>query len=224
MEKVDYLRAMEIDCWEKRSSSTNSSTNTESNLTRNLVEESSLSNNWQELADTIANCTKCELHKSRRNTVFGIGDPNADLLIIGEAPGATEDAQGEPFVGRAGKLLDNMLLSIGLQRSNIFIANILKCRPPQNRDPSPKEVATCTPYLTKQIEHIKPKLIVTVGRIAAHFLLNTNLSMAKLRGHSYEYGENKTPLLVTYHPAYLLRSPGEKAKAYQDLQLIKSYL
>lgn len=171
---------------------------------------------WKSLEQKVSACTLCDLHKTRKNVVFGVGNKKADLLIIGEAPGATEDAQGKPFVGRAGMLLDEMLLSIGLKREEVFIANILKCRPPNNRDPQPYEVELCTPYLKRQIELLKPKLIVAVGRIAAHFLLNTNQSLGKLRGKIYNYGEQKIPLIVTYHPAYLLRSPREKAKAYKD--------
>jgi len=177
---------------------------------------------WEQLQNQITNCTLCDLHKTRTNTVFGVGNHSADLLIIGEAPGATEDAKGEPFVGRAGMLLDSMLAAIGLHRSDIFIANILKCRPPNNRDPSPREVELCTPYLQQQINFIKPKLIVAVGRIAAHFLLNTNEALGKMRGRMFKYGEHKVPLMVTYHPAYLLRSPREKSKVYEDMVRVKS--
>lgn len=179
---------------------------------------------WAELEQQVSSCTLCDLHKTRRNVVFGVGNKDADILIIGEAPGATEDAQGKPFVGRAGLLLDAMLATIGLHRDDVFIANILKCRPPNNRDPLPREVKLCTPYLQQQIALIKPKIIMAVGRIAAHFLLNTNQSLGRLRGRVYSYGEQKIPLLVTYHPAYLLRSPREKAKAYQDLLRIQEIL
>lgn len=172
----------------------------------------------------VAVCKLCELHKTRTNTVFGTGNPQAEVVFIGEAPGANEDLQGEPFVGRAGLLLNAMLKSIGLSRDKIYIANILKCRPPNNRDPLPTEVGLCTPYLRQQIATIQPKLLVAVGRIAAQSLLNTTESMARLRGRSYEYGETKIPLIVTYHPAYLLRSPGEKKKAYADFLMITKYL
>lgn len=172
----------------------------------------------------VAACKLCELCKTRSNIVFGTGSPHADIVFIGEAPGANEDLQGEPFVGRAGMLLNNMLKSIGLGRDKVYIANILKCRPPNNRDPLPAEVKLCTPYLQQQIAAIKPGLLVAVGRIAAQFLLNTTESMAKLRGRSYEYGETKIPLIVTYHPAYLLRSPGEKKKAYADFLMIAKHL
>ncbi|HBY56185.1 MAG TPA: uracil-DNA glycosylase, partial [Coxiellaceae bacterium] len=143
------------------------------------------------------------------------------VMFIGEAPGANEDLKGEPFVGRAGMLLNSMLRSIGLERTDVYIANILKCRPPNNRDPLPQEVKLCTPYLQQQIALIQPKVLIAVGRIAAQFLLNTMESMSKLRGNTYQYGEQKIPLLVTYHPAYLLRSPSEKRKAYVDFLLIK---
>jgi DNA polymerase len=166
-------------------------------------------------------CTLCDLHKTRTNVVFGVGNEHAEVMFIGEAPGANEDLQGEPFVGRAGMLLNSMLKSIGLKREDVYIANILKCRPPNNRDPSPSEVKLCTPYLQQQIAIIKPKILIAVGRIAAQFLLNTTEPMSRLRGNIYQYGPQKIPLLVTYHPAYLLRSPSEKRKAYTDFLMIK---
>jgi DNA polymerase len=174
---------------------------------------------WQELRSEVAACTRCELHKNRTQTVFGVGDPNADWLIIGEAPGAEEDRQGEPFVGRAGKLLNSMLMAIGLERKQVFIANILKCRPPSNRDPKPEEVISCESYLKQQIEWIKPKLILALGRVAAQNLLKVETPIGKMRGQRYEYPDPKVPVVVTYHPAYLLRSPKEKRKSWQDLQL-----
>lgn len=180
--------------------------------------------NWEELSEAVVHCRACSLYKTRTNPVFGVGNPDADLLVIGEAPGANEDKQGEPFVGRGGQLLTNMLLSIGLKREDIYIANILKSRPPNNRDPAPEEVKACTPFLLRQISLIKPKLILAVGRIAAHFLLVSNASMADLRGNLFYYGVDKIPLLVTYHPAYLLRSPREKRKAWQDMQCVKKQL
>ncbi len=175
---------------------------------------------WKELEEQVANCTRCDLYKTRTQTVFGVGNRQADLLIIGEAPGSNEDKQGEPFVGRAGKLLNSMLHAINLSREEIFIANILKSRPPNNRDPKPEEVAACTPFLLRQITLLKPKLILAVGRIAAQFLLNTTEAMGKLRGQEFTYGPYHTPLLVTYHPAYLLRAPREKRKSWDDLQLV----
>jgi uracil-DNA glycosylase family 4 len=209
-----YLGIMGIQVWRRKSTKVTSMKN-EKTFTKKV---------WAELERQVSGCTLCDLHKTRKNVVFGVGNKNADILIVGEAPGATEDAQGKPFVGRAGLLLDAMLATIGLHRDEVFIANILKCRPPNNRDPLPREVKLCTPYLQQQIALIKPKIIVAVGRIAAHFLLNTNQSLSRLRGRVYSYGEQKIPLLVTYHPAYLLRSPREKAKAYEDLLRIKEIL
>ena len=158
------------------------------------------------------------MHQTRTQAVFGVGNPQAQWMVVGEAPGADEDRQGEPFVGRAGQLLNNMLYAIGLKREQVYIANVLKCRPPSNRDPKPEEVAQCEVYLQRQVALIQPKLILAVGRIAAHNLLKTDVSLAKLRQRTYSYGETQTPLIVTYHPAYLLRSPQEKRKAWQDLQ------
>ncbi len=174
---------------------------------------------WDALRSRVSECTACELHTSRTQTVFGVGNQNADWLVIGEAPGADEDAQGEPFVGRAGQLLNAMLLACGLKREQVYIANILKCRPPNNRDPRPEEVASCEPYLMRQIELIQPKLILAVGRIAAQNLLQCDTPIGKLRGRVHRFRDTGIPLVATYHPAYLLRSPAEKRKAWQDLQL-----
>jgi DNA polymerase len=179
---------------------------------------------WPELQARVAACTRCALHKSRTQTVFGVGRRDARLFVIGEAPGADEDAQGEPFVGRAGQLLNAMLRAIGLPRSEVYIANILKCRPPGNRDPQPEESASCTPYLTEQIALVQPRVLLAVGRIAAQWLLQTDTPIGRLRGRVVTFGERNTPLVVTYHPAYLLRSPGDKAKAWADLTLVKELL
>lgn len=173
---------------------------------------------WAPLAARVAACMRCELHTTRTQTVFGVGDRHADWLIIGEAPGADEDAQGEPFVGRAGQLLNAMLFAIGLQRAQVYIANILKCRPPGNRDPRPEEVLCCESYLFRQIELLQPKIILAVGRIAAQNLLKTDIPIGKLRGQLHRFGAGDIPVVVTYHPAYLLRSPTEKRKAWADLQ------
>jgi len=171
-----------------------------------------------ELREAVRSCTRCELHKTRKQGVFGVGDANADWLIVGEAPGADEDRQGEPFVGQAGKLLDAMLAAIGLQRGrDVYIANVLKSRPPGNRDPKPDEVAACLPYLERQIELIRPKLIVALGRFAAQSLLLTDTPISRLRGKLHEY--HGVPLVVTYHPAYLLRNQADKARAWEDLLL-----
>lgn len=179
----------------------------------------STANPWDSLRQIVAACTACGLDKGRTQTVFGVGNPQADLMLIGEAPGFHEDKQGEPFVGRAGQLLTAMLEAIGLHRDDVYIANILKCRPPNNRDPEANEVAACTPFLTQQIALIQPKVIVALGRIAAHFLLNTRTALSQLRQTIHTYGALQTPLIVTYHPAYLLRSPRDKKQAFQDLQL-----
>jgi DNA polymerase len=172
---------------------------------------------WPQLKATVRDCTACKLRAGCTQTVFGTGDERAEWLFVGEGPGADEDAQGEPFVGQAGKLLDNMLLAIGLRRGkNTYIANIVKCRPPNNRTPEPDEIATCLPYLKRQIELIKPRLIVALGKTAATALLGRETSLGSLRGTLHDF--NGIPLVVTYHPAYLLRSPTEKAKAWEDLR------
>jgi uracil-DNA glycosylase family 4 len=179
---------------------------------------------WADLAAQVKACTLCALHKTRTQTVFGVGRRDAQLFVIGEAPGADEDRQGEPFVGRAGHLLNAMLRAIGLPRGEVYIANILKCRPPGNRDPQPEEASCCTPYLTRQIALAQPRVLLAVGRIAAQWLLQTDTPIGRLRGRVTTYGERNTPLVVTYHPAYLLRSPHDKAKAWTDLCLVKELL
>jgi DNA polymerase len=179
---------------------------------------------WSQLEANVRACTLCGLHRSRTQTVFGVGRRDATLFVIGEAPGADEDRQGEPFVGRAGQLLNAMLRSIGLPRAEVYIANILKCRPPNNRDPEQSESASCTPYLTRQIELEHPRVLLAVGRIAAQWLLQTDSPIGRIRGRVLTYGPLNTPLVVTYHPAYLLRSPLEKAKAWSDLLLVRELL
>ena len=175
---------------------------------------------WPQLADAVANCTACDLHKTRTQGVLGVGDQQAEWLIIGEAPGADEDAQGEPFVGQAGKLLDAMLAAIGLKRGeNVYIANVLKSRPPGNRNPAPEEVAACLPYLERQIQLIRPRIIIALGRFAVQSLLNTEESIGRLRGRVHQY--QGVPLIVTYHPAYLLRNLPDKEKAWEDLCLAR---
>ncbi|MDR1012322.1 MAG: uracil-DNA glycosylase [Coxiellaceae bacterium] len=199
--QVEYLREIGIDVWVDR-------------------------NKLTDIKKQVTNCTLCSLHKTRTHVVFGVGNEHATVMFVGEAPGAKEDLQGEPFVGRAGVLLNEMLKVINLKRTDIYITNILKCRPPNNRDPSPQEVKFCTPYLQQQIYLIKPKLLVAVGRIAAQFLLNSTESMTCLRGNifSYKIGGDQIPLIITYHPAYLLRAPTEKRKAYDDFLLIKEMI
>ena len=176
---------------------------------------------WEALAEAVRGCKRCGLHATRTQTVFGVGRRDAKLMVIGEAPGAEEDRQGEPFVGPAGQLLNAMLRAIGLRREDVYIANILKCRPPNNRDPRPEEAATCTPYLNRQIELIRPRVMLAVGRIASQWLLQTESPIGRLRGTVSRYGDAGIPLVVTYHPAYLLRSPHDKAKAWQDLCLVR---
>jgi DNA polymerase len=176
---------------------------------------------WPGLAEQVSSCTLCDLSRTRTQTVFGVGRPDADLMIIGEAPGADEDRQGEPFVGRAGQLLNSMLRAIGLGREDVYIANILKCRPPNNRDPKPEETARCSPYLERQIELVAPRAVLAVGRIAAQHLLQSDQAIGRLRGKVLSFGAERIPIVVTYHPAYLLRSPQAKAKAWQDLCLVR---
>ena len=182
-----------------------------------LEPESESTLDWESLRAAVAACKRCELHTTRTQTVFARGDPRARWLVVGEAPGAEEDRQGEPFVGRAGQLLDTMLRALGLARGEVYIANVLKCRPPGNRDPKPDEAAHCRGYLDRQIELVAPTLILAVGRIAAQNLLATDAPLGKLRGRVHTLPPHGRPVVVTYHPAYLLRSPGEKRKAWQDL-------
>jgi DNA polymerase len=179
---------------------------------------------WDTLRARVAQCTACELHRTRTQTVFGVGNPAARLMVVGEAPGADEDRQGEPFVGRAGKLLDAMLRAIGLPRGEVYIANVLKCRPPGNRNPSLEEATACEGYLRRQVALVAPKLILSVGGIAARNLLGTETPVGKLRGTVHSYGPDRVPVVATYHPAYLLRQPEEKAKTWQDLQLVARLL
>ena len=179
---------------------------------------------WQTLEDEVRGCTRCGLCQTRTQTVFGVGERRAELLVIGEAPGQEEDEQGEPFVGRAGQLLNSMLRAMGNPRETVYIANMLKCRPPNNRNPSPSEVASCLPYLHRQIDLIQPRLMLAVGGIAAQNLLATQTPVGRLRGQVHRFGAHGTPLIVTYHPAYLLRSPGEKRKAWTDLKFARAEL
>ena len=172
---------------------------------------------WDSLSATVRDCRLCGLCETRTQTVFGVGNRAARLMVIGEAPGAEEDRQGEPFVGRAGQLLNSMLRAAGFERGEVFIANVLKCRPPHNRDPSEEETERCLPYLRRQIELVNPEVILCVGRIAAQRLLGTDTPIGRLRGRVHEL--EGRPVVVTYHPAYLLRSPGEKRKSWDDLKL-----
>jgi len=176
---------------------------------------------WDELAARVAACTACELHRTRTRTVFGTGDREADWMFVGEAPGADEDRQGEPFVGRAGQLLTAMIEALGMRRGQVYIGNVLKCRPPRNRDPRPEEVVRCRPFLERQIALVRPRVIVALGRIAAHNLLGVDTPLSRLRGRVHRFGPEGVPVVVTYHPAYLLRSPGDKRRAWEDLRLAR---
>ena len=210
-----YLEALGVDVWLPRDYE-------EPGVEESVAEESADGMGWSDLRETVASCARCPLHESRTQTVFGVGNPDADWLIIGEAPGAEEDRRGEPFVGRAGKLLDEMLRAIGQERGDVFIANILKCRPPNNRDPKQDEADACRRYLERQIELVQPRIILAVGRIAAQQLLRTDSPVGRLRGKLHYL--DKLPLVVTYHPAYLLRSPTQKRKAWDDLCLATGVL
>jgi uracil-DNA glycosylase len=174
---------------------------------------------WAALESSVAACTRCALHAGRTRTVFGIGDRRADWLVVGEGPGAEEDRLGEPFVGRAGRLLDQMLAALGQARESVYIANVVKCRPPENRNPHPDEAAACAPYLDRQIALLKPRIILAVGAISARRLLGIDAPVGKLRGRLHRYGPTGIPLVVTWHPAYLLRRPEAKAEAWRDLVL-----
>jgi uracil-DNA glycosylase family 4 len=176
---------------------------------------------WPELRARVAACTRCALCSTRTQTVFGVGNPQAEWLVVGEAPGAEEDRQGEPFVGRAGQLLNSMLRAIGLAREQVYIANVLKCRPPGNRDPTAIEAAECLPYLEQQIALLKPKIMLAVGRIAAQNLLRTDVTLGRLRQQVHRFGVSQVPLVATYHPAYLLRTPTDKRKAWEDLKFAR---
>lgn len=185
------------------------------------------------IREDLGDCTRCKLHKGRTKIVFGVGNPRAELMFIGEGPGADEDAQGEPFVGRAGQLLNNMIKAMGLRREHVYIANVVKCRPPGNRQPEPDECDTCSPFLMRQIAVIKPKVVVALGATAAKNLLAMNSSLGELRGRFYDFkpaGALSDPswpgarLAVTYHPAYLLRDPRQKGEAWKDLQMVMKYL
>lgn len=210
--RLSYLRALGIDVWVRRELAAISAPG---DVSRRAVTVNEM--DWEELSAAVAGCTKCVLHQGRTQTVFGVGNRDADWMLIGEAPGAEEDRQGEPFVGRAGQLLNAMLAAIGLERSAVYIANILKCRPPSNRDPRPEEALCCEPYLERQIALVKPRIILALGRIAAQNLLKTETPIGRMRGKIYEYQPLKIPIVVTYHPAYLLRSPTQKARAWEDL-------
>jgi DNA polymerase len=230
--RAEYLRVIGIDVWVPRAGGGGEPSHevaAEAVLPAAAVVQPALAQGqtgdgpWQALREEVLRCTRCGLHAGRTQGVFGVGNTRADWMVIGEAPGAEEDRRGEPFVGRAGQLLDAMLRAIGLSRAqNVYIANVLKSRPPNNRDPRPEEVAACLPYLRRQIELVRPRLLLAVGRIAAQNLLGTEESLSRLRGRVHRFGELNTPLVVTYHPAYLLRNPADKRKAWEDLKFARS--
>jgi DNA polymerase len=207
-----YLQAMGIDVWLPRDAA-----EVDAPAIDPVKPVAAEGLDWNELRQCVTDCTRCELATTRTKTVFGVGDQNADWMIIGEAPGVEEDRRGEPFVGRAGQMLDEMLRAIGLRRDSVFIANILKCHPPHNRDPLPAEAAECRSYLERQIALVQPKIILAVGKIAAQNLLQTDDAVGRMRGRPHEL--NGIPLVVTYHPAYLLRSPSHKRDSWNDLCL-----
>lgn len=207
---LEHLKTMGIDVWVRRDTVVDEKA-------APAPETPTPPRSLEKLAAAVKSCDKCELHSSRANTVFGAGSPAADWMFVGEAPGAEEDRQGLPFVGRAGKLLNAMLSAIGMTRDEVYIANVLKCRPPNNRDPQGVEVSRCEPYLHGQVELIRPRIIVAMGRFAAQSLLKTSRPIGKLRGERHCYSDTDIPLVVTYHPAYLLRNPVDKRKAWKDL-------
>lgn len=221
--RLAYLEAMEITVWAPRPGGTRQA------VAKDAKREEAMPAGpdarvppWPELERQVAACTRCGLHATRTQTVFGVGHHEASLMLIGEAPGEQEDLQGEPFVGRAGMLLNEMLCAIGFAREQVYIANVLKCRPPNNRDPKPEEAAACEPFLRAQIDLVRPALILAIGRIAAQQLLATTRPIGQLRGRLHRY--QQTPLLVLYHPAYLLRSPLEKRRAWEDLRHARKLL
>jgi len=226
--RLYYLDQMGVQAWVSNNASDSvldvaDNKNVEKPNEDNLPSKSSKqlnksSGNLDELKQIVSQCTQCELHRTRTQTVFGVGHSAAEWLIIGEAPGADEDRLGEPFVGKAGQLLTSMLRAMGLAREEVFIANVLKCRPPNNRDPSVNEVESCAAYLRQQIELIQPKIILVVGRVAAQSILNTDTPIGKMRGQKYTYQDTGIPVIATYHPAYLLRSPQQKRHAWDDLK------
>jgi len=222
-----YLEAMGIPVWERRALSATPAAGVATQKTAAPAPvaipcPAETSPEWAALEEAVRRCTKCALHSTRTQTVFGVGNHHAQWMFVGEAPGAEEDRQGEPFVGAAGKLLNAMLAALGLKREQVYIANVLKCRPPNNRDPQASEVEQCEPNLIRQIELIQPKLIVALGRHAAHSLLKTDQALARLRGQPLSY--QNIPLVVTYHPAYLLRTPSDKRKAWEDLRRARSII
>ncbi len=227
--RARYLEALGVEQWVRRAAPAEAiavlqkivSSPVESTVAVATDVRSMDSLDWPALRTCVSECQRCGLNRTRTQTVFGVGDVAAHWMVVGEAPGADEDRQGEPFVGAAGQLLNAMLAAIDLPRETVFIANILKCRPPDNRDPKPEEVTECLPYLQRQVALVQPRIILAFGRVAAQNLLGTDTPLGKLRGSVHRFGALNTPVVVTYHPAYLLRSPGEKRKAWEDLKFAR---
>ena len=218
----DYLTEMGIQRWVERSVPSEEPAPVKEPMASGATgnsEAEAVENEWQALKADVSVCQLCSLSRTRTRTVFGVGDEHARWMFIGEAPGVEEDRQGLPFVGRAGKLLTAIIESIGMTRDEVFIANVLKCRPPGNRDPMGEEVTQCSGYLLAQIRHVRPEIIIALGAFAAHALLRTAEPIGRLRGRVHSYGDDEIPLVATYHPAYLLRSPLEKRKVWEDIQL-----
>ena len=235
--KAQYLNALDIVAWHPRNAAHEHKQDTESTQppypvtpetpapNRHAEQSFDISDmDWPTLKNCVQNCHRCDLAEHRSQTVFGTGSPTANLLIVGEAPGSEEDKTGQPFVGRAGQLLDQMLMAIGLKRDQTFIANIVKCRPPDNRNPSTTEISACASMLHRQIELVQPKLILALGRVSAHQLLASDEPISRLRGQTFFFEKTDIPIIVSYHPAYLLRSPLEKRKVWADLIDVKTRL
>ena len=216
--RQEYLQAIGIESWVRRGEPAKAPV-VPGPSPAELLREGGI--DWTELESRVAHCVRCPLHATRTQPVFGVGSRRAQWLIVGEAPGGEEDARGEPFVGRAGQLLNAMLRAVGLKREEVYIANVLKCRPPGNRDPAPMEAAECMPYLDQQIALLKPKIMLAVGRIAAQNLLRTESPLGRLRQQVHHFGRSQVPLIATYHPAYLLRMPADKRKAWEDLKFAR---
>ena len=219
--RKEYLQAIGVASWVRRGVPTPAAVAPAALVPAAVAAEREQGVDWPELQSRVAACQRCPLHATRKQTVFGVGSRQAQWLVVGEAPGAEEDARGEPFVGRAGQLLNSMLRAVGLKREEVYIANVLKCRPPNNRDPAPTEAAECLPYLEQQIALLKPKIMLAVGRIAAQNLLRTDTTLGRLRQQVHRFGHSQVPLVATYHPAYLLRTPADKRKAWEDLKFAR---
>ncbi len=233
--QLEILDKMGVDIWQLRAQKSTenalqideSETNSQAQLSEpkdaeTLNRSEQIPDDLDKVSAAVRQCQRCQLHKTRTKAVAGAGNSQAVWMFIGEAPGKDEDQQGLPFVGRAGQLLNAIIAALQMQRDDVFIANVIKCRPPANRDPLDEEVAQCEPYLHRQLALVNPKIIVALGRISAQALLKTSTPLATLRGRVHHYGVSNTPMIVTYHPAYLLRSPGQKSKAWEDLLLAKS--